>query len=577
MRYQPIYDIAELCARKGVTRAVLCPGSRCAPLTIAFARHNDITVKTFSDERSAAFVATGIAHQTQAPAILVCTSGSAAYNFAPAIAEAFFQEIPLIVFTADRPKEWIDQFDGQTIRQTNIFGGHVKKSFNLPEDYEHPDAVWFIHRVINEAINLSQEFPKGPVHINAPFREPLYPAKDEKISFSANVKVIQTNPASQTIANEEVAEFGKRLKSFSKILILAGQRDFDDELVKAVEKFSQTNHAPIIGDILSNFHSSQSVVRYADTFLGSCSEDVKKSLQPELLITFGKSIVSKNTKLLLRKYKPKEHWHIQPSGTSADTFQSLTEIVKCEPKVFFKAVASTQSGKKFDDQKKENFKLIWEAEEHRTAQSMSAFFKNPSISEISLVKDFVSQLPLRCNLHLANSMAVRYANLIGIEAGKKGIHVYSNRGASGIDGCSSTAVGHALSNETPNFLITGDMAFFYDRNAFWHKYRLPNLHVLVLNNHGGIIFSMIDGPGNVAELDEFFVTEQKLTAQHLCTEFGFDYLHIDSSKKIKNGLKDFLTFNSKTKILELESSQEENREAYQKFKQQIKEGYGTKV
>jgi 2-succinyl-5-enolpyruvyl-6-hydroxy-3-cyclohexene-1-carboxylate synthase len=577
VRYQPIYDVAELCVRQGVTHVVLCPGSRCAPLTIAFARHDNIIAKTFSDERSAAFIATGIAHQTQSPAILVCTSGSAAFNFAPAIAEAFFQEIPLLIFTADRPKEWIDQLDGQTIRQTNIFGAHVKKSFNLPEDYEHPDAVWYIHRVINEAINLSQEFPKGPVHVNAPFREPLYPAKGEKISFNQNLKVVRAHSFSQEIASDEITEFGRRLNDFSKILLLAGQQDFDDDLLKATEKFAQANHAPVLGDILSNLHSNQSVIRYSDTFLGSCGEDVKKSLQPELLITFGKSIISKNTKLFLRKYKPKEHWHIQPSGNSADTFQALTEVIKCEPKVFFKAVTSNQAKKKFEDQKKENFKLIWEAEEHRTIQSMNSFFKNGGFSEIELVKDFISQLPSRCNLHLANSMAVRYANLAGIESGKKGIHVYSNRGASGIDGCTSTAVGHALSNETPNFLLTGDMAFFYDRNAFWHTYRLPNLHVLVLNNHGGIIFSMIDGPGNVAELEEFFVTKQKLTAQHLCSEFGFEYLPIDSTKKIKNGWKDFLTFNSKTKILEIESSQDANREAYHKFKQQIKEGYGIKV
>ncbi|MBI1770449.1 MAG: 2-succinyl-5-enolpyruvyl-6-hydroxy-3-cyclohexene-1-carboxylic-acid synthase [Bacteroidetes bacterium] len=575
MRYQPIYDIAELCAQKGVTQAVLCPGSRCAPLTIAFSRHHDITVRTFSDERSAAFIASGIAHQTQSPAILVCTSGSAAYNFAPAVAEAFFQEIPLIVFTADRPKEWIDQLDGQTIRQTNIFGSHVKKSFTLPEDYDHPDAVWFIHRAVNEAINLAREFPKGPVHINAPFREPLYPAKEERISFNKNLKVIQSNHVAQSISADEVKGFTKRLNGFSKILILAGQNDFDDDLGKAVEKFSQLKHAPVAGDILSNLHSRQNVIRYADTFLGSCTEDVKRSLQPELLITFGKSIISKNSKLFLRKYKPKEHWHIQPFGSSADTFQSLTEIIHCDPKTFFKALSSTEIEKKFDSQKKENFKLVWQAEEHRTIRSMNSFFKSSSFCEISLVEEFISQMPARCNLHLANSMAVRYANLVGIAAGKKGIHVYSNRGASGIDGCTSTAVGHALCNEAPNFLITGDMAFFYDRNAFWHNYPLPNLHVLVLNNHGGIIFNMIDGPGNVPELNELFVTEQKLTAQHLCNEFGFEYLHVDSPKKIKNSLKDFFVFNSKTKILEFESGQEENKEAYGKFKQQIKEGYGT--
>ena len=575
MRYQPIYDIAELCARKGVTQAVLCPGSRCAPLTIAFSRHDDITVRTFSDERSAAFVATGIAHETQSPSILVCTSGSAAYNFAPAVAEAFFQEIPLIVFTADRPKEWIDQLDGQTIRQENIFGAHVKKSLTLPEDYDHPDAVWFIHRTISEAINLSQEFPKGPVHINAPFREPLYPGKEDKISFSKNLKVIESNVIAQVISAEEVKGFNKRLSGFSKILILAGQNDFNDDLAKAVEKFSQSKHAAVVGDILSNLHSRQNVIRHSDTFLGSCTEDVKRSLQPELLITFGKSIISKNAKLFLRKYKPKEHWHIQPSGASADTFQSLTEVIRCESKVFFQALTSSDGEKKFEGQKKENFKLIWEAEDHRTVRSMSTFFKGPSFSELALVKEFISQLPLRCNLHLANSMSVRYANLVGLEAGKKGIHVYSNRGASGIDGCTSTAVGHALINEAPNFLITGDMAFFYDRNAFWHKYPLHNLHVLVLNNHGGIIFNMIDGPGNVPELHEFFVTEQKLTAQHLCGEYGFEYLPVDSPKKIKNSLKEFFVFDNTTKILEFESKQEENKEAYQKFKQQIKEGYGT--
>jgi len=575
LRYQPIYDIAELCARKGVTQAVLCPGSRCAPLTIAFSRHDDITVRTFSDERSAAFVASGIAHQTQSPAILVCTSGSAAYNFAPAVAEAFFQEIPLIVFTADRPKEWIDQLDGQTIRQTNIFGAHVKKSFTLPEDYDHPDAVWFIHRTINEAINLAQEFPKGPVHINAPFREPLYPAKEDKIIFSKNLKVIESKSVAQNISDDEIKGFNKRLNGFSKIMILAGQNDFDDALAKTVEKFSQSKHAPVVGDILSNLHSRTNVIRYSDTFLGASNDDVKRSLQPELLITFGKSIISKNTKLFLRKYKPKEHWHIQPSGAAADTFQSLTEVIHCEPKVFFSALTSNDGEKKFDGQKKENFKLIWEAEEHRTVRSMNSYFKTTSFSELSLVKEFISQLPSRCNLHLANSMAVRYANIIGLEAGKKGIHVYSNRGASGIDGCTSTAVGHSLSNEAPNFLITGDMAFFYDRNAFWHNYPLSNLHVLMLNNHGGIIFNMIDGPGNVPELHEFFVTNQKLSAEHLCNEYGHVHLHVDSPKRVKNSLKDFFVFDGKTKILEFESKQEENKEAYQNFKQKIKEGYGA--
>jgi len=190
VRLQPIYDIAEICAQGGIKEAVLCPGSRCAPLTSAFVAHPKINTRTFSDERSAAFIANGIALEGNAPVVLVCTSGSAAYNFAPAIAEAFYQHTPLIVLTADRPKEWIDQLDGQTIQQENIYGGHVKKFYQLPQDYDHEDNVWYINRSINEAINLSQQYPKGPVHVNIPLREPLYPTQGETIQFSPNVRRI---------------------------------------------------------------------------------------------------------------------------------------------------------------------------------------------------------------------------------------------------------------------------------------------------------------------------------------------------------------------------------------------------
>src|SRR5688572_27037338 len=141
MRYQPIYDIAELCVRKNIKQVVLCPGSRCAPLTLAFTRHPYITTKTFSDERSAGFIALGMAQSTRSPIIIVCTSGTAAYNLTPSIAEAYFSQTPLVVFTADRPAEWVAQHDGQPIYQNEIFGKHVKKFFQLPQDYDHEDSL----------------------------------------------------------------------------------------------------------------------------------------------------------------------------------------------------------------------------------------------------------------------------------------------------------------------------------------------------------------------------------------------------------------------------------------------------
>ena len=178
MRLQPIFNLIEICAKHGLKRAIISPGSRNAPLTMALARNPKIQCRSISDERSAAFIAIGITQQIKKPTILCCTSGSASLNYAPAVAEAFFQQIPLIILTADRPPEWIDQFDGQTIRQNGIYGEHVKNSYSIPVDLTNEAAQVHASRIMNEAINTSMEFPQGPVHINVPFREPFYPASN---------------------------------------------------------------------------------------------------------------------------------------------------------------------------------------------------------------------------------------------------------------------------------------------------------------------------------------------------------------------------------------------------------------
>ncbi len=572
-RLQPIYDLAELCAKKGITQAILCPGSRCAPLTLAFTRHASIATRTISDERSAAFIALGMAQQTQQPTVLVCTSGSAAYNFAPAIAEAFFQEVPLLVFTADRPKEWIDQWDGQTIRQNSIYGGHVKKSFQLPEDYDHIDAQWHINRTVNEAINLSREFPCRPVHINVPLREPLYPAKGEKFQFSPGVRITSENKLTTSLSHSEREELDQSLVGFSKVMVVAGQQEYNDALIKLVDRFSRKLHAAVVGDVISNFHGSENTIRFADSILGQGSKSVKESLQPELLITFGKSIISKNVKQFIRSHKPLEHWHIQPAGTVPDTFQSLTRVIRSSVEIFFESLLAAEAAGKFENQKKSNYFHLWQAEEHRTQRSHVDFFQEASFAEISILREIMHSLPMRCNLHLSNSMAVRYANMIGLTPQQKGVHVFANRGTSGIDGCTSTAVGNALVSDVPTILITGDMAFFYDRNAFWHNYKMPNLHIVVVNNQGGIIFGMIDGPGDLPESEEYFVTQQKLSAKNLAEEFGVDYILLDALKKIKNSLKDFFNFEGTAKILEIKSDQKTAKEAFNTFNLTIKKGY----
>jgi 2-succinyl-5-enolpyruvyl-6-hydroxy-3-cyclohexene-1-carboxylate synthase len=572
MRFQPIYDIAQLCVKKGITQVVLCPGSRCAPLTFAFTRHPQIQTKTISDERSAGFIALGMAQQLAEPVVVVCTSGTAAYNLAPSVAEAFFSQTPLLVLTADRPPEWIAQHDGQTIFQAEIFGKHVKKYYELPADYDHADSAWFINRIINEAINISQQEPPGPVHVNVPFREPLYPSKEEITSYSENVRVIEQHETSYTLSEGQREKLKKEWFGYHHILIVAGQQNADDNLAKTLEQFFQTHDIPIVGDIIGNLQGIERTIRHADLFLGQAPENLKKILKPDLLITFGQSLVSKNVKLFLRAQSPKVHWHIQAGGSVADTFKNITDIFQASPISFFNFLSSLRQPETFENQRQHNYTKLWEIEDRKTHRTLSGFFGEPPLSELEVVHEVLKNLPEECNLHLANSMSVRYANYLGLLE-KKNIRVFANRGTSGIDGCTSTSIGHQLTSNKPNLLITGDVAFFYDRNAFWNNYPLPDFRVILLNNHGGLIFNMIDGPASLPETPEYFITRQTLSAKNLCEEFGFEYLKLDNRKKFKNLLKDFFDFDGKTKILELETDVTVNKKIMDDLKLKIKKNY----
>lgn len=574
MRYQPIYDIAEICFRKNITQAVLCPGSRCAPLTLAFTRHPRITTKTFSDERSAGFIALGMAQATRSPVVIVCTSGTAAYNLAPAIAEAYFSQTPLIVITADRPAEWIAQHDGQTIFQNEIFGKHVKKFFQLPQDYEHPEGLWGINRMVNEAVNLSVRSSAGPVHINAPFREPLYPSRDDgEFAFSPEIRIIEERLAFADLTEGDKERIRRDWGSFNNILMVAGQHFSDSGVVREATDFQQKHQVPLVHDIISNLHEVEGTVQHSDLFLGQATDELKETLRPDLLITFGQSLISKNLKIFLRRYPAKKHWHIQTCGPVADTFKNLTDVFFNTPETFLRYLNSLNASAPAEARKQKDYQKLWQVEEGRMLRALDEFFQEPGLTELAVVKNLIEELPKNANLHLANSMSVRYANFIGLMKGKKGIQVFSNRGTSGIDGSSSTAVGHSFLSGRPNFLITGDLAFFYDRNAFWHNYPLENLHILLLNNHGGLIFDVLEGPSSTPEAAEYFITRQKLNARKLCEEFGFKHLRPDHPRKVKDLLKDFLAFDGHTKIMELETDTSINKTLLENLKLKIKKSY----
>lgn len=555
MILQHISNLVAISAKKGIEHAILSPGSRCAPLTLAFARHPDIHARIISDERSAGFIALGIAQQLEKPVVLVCTSGSATLNYYPAVAEAYFQEIPLLVLTADRPAEWIDQWDGQTIFQPEVFGKHVKKSFQFPDSFSTPDQNWHADRIINEAINLSIQDPPGPVHINIPLREPFYPEIGEEIIFPSNPNVITHFSGGSNLNKESFRNLKERLKSLRKILIVAGQQNPNPKLKSLLNQISSNQNIVVLTDTISNLQSEKTICLH-DHWLGI--EQLHVSLEPDLIISFGKSVISKSLKQFLRKTKA-SHWHIQINGEGKDTFQKLTRIISCTPVSFLNWL-----NKNLPDGQTE-FQSNWKKLEKATQISLSHAFEQSEFGEYPALHYLLKKIPAFSKIHVANSMAVRYLNLLG----KRPQEIYCNRGTSGIDGSSSTTVGCTFTTKDPVTLITGDLAFFYDRNAFWHNYSMPNLRIILLNNHAGGIFRLIDGPSKQPELEEFFETKQRLTAHHLAAEFGFGHQLVKSQSELETALFDFYKPGIQTRILEIETTSERNAQILKQVKEII--------
>jgi 2-succinyl-5-enolpyruvyl-6-hydroxy-3-cyclohexene-1-carboxylate synthase len=513
-------------------------------------------VRTIADERSAAFIALGMAQQLREPVVLVCTSGSAALNYFPAIAEAFFQQIPLLVLTADRPPEWVDQWDGQTIFQEEVYGKHVKKSFRFPDTFAHPDQVRHAHRISNEAILLSRQFPAGPVHVNIPLREPFYPEEGETFHFPKHPPIFSLEPSEIRLSDSTLGKLKSELANFKRILVVPGQQDKNPALSAILESLAENQQAVVVADSLSNLQGKGTITLH-DHWLGR--EELHAALAPDLVISFGKSIISKSLKLFLRK-QDVPHWHIQPDGQAKDTYSGLTRILASEPLAFLTWMRTSLPSLESD------FAQRWQQLEEQVATALQQALKEVEFGEYPAVKQVLDALPANGQLHVANSMAIRYVNFLG----RRTQAIYCNRGTSGIDGSNSTAVGASLVSQTPVTLLTGDLAFFYDRNAFWHKYPMPNLRVIVLNNHAGGIFRLIDGPAKQPELEEFFETSQALNAAHLAAEYGFGYELITQPQELDQALASFFEESAAPKILEIESVSATNAAILRAVKEKVK-------
>jgi 2-succinyl-5-enolpyruvyl-6-hydroxy-3-cyclohexene-1-carboxylate synthase len=562
---QPLIDLAAAAYLHGIRHVVLSPGSRSAALTLAFSRHGGFTIQPVIDERSAGFIALGIAQQLNKPVVLICTSGSAGYNFAPAVSEAFFQQIPLLILTADRPREWTHQFDGQTIYQSELYGKHVKKFFELPADYIHNDAVWAINRTANEAINLAGHKPYGPVHINVPIREPFYPTEQEDFLPSDRIRITQRTPIESQLHSEHWNALLDEWDDSDKILIAGGQHAYTPILNQALSKITDELNVPIVADCIANLSGDDSFISHHDLIF---SAGEKPDLAPDLLITYGLSFVSKELKIFLRANPATKHWHIGNDGVWADPLQSVTRQIAVTPEYFFHQLFEKIDYQLFtENSEPENdasYLDKWLKAEHDARRKSEDYLHNLHVlTDLSSINHVLSHLGKREQLHVGNSMPIRYVNAL---AKTNNLHVYCNRGTSGIDGSLSTAIGAALVNDVPTTLIIGDVSFLYDRNGLLLNTLPHNLKIVVINNGGGNIFRMIDGPARQPELTEYFETRHQHTARRTAEDAGINYFSVD---KIEDLPIQFSAFGKckQTSLIEIFTDPEQNRSIWKQFKQ----------
>ncbi len=537
--------VVATCSRYGIKNVVISPGSRNAPLTVGFSNNSKMQSYSIVDERCAAFFALGMAQQTQEPVALVCTSGSALLNYYPAIAEAFYSNIPLVVISADRPAHLIDIGDGQTIRQKNVFENHILYSANLEVD----GTIIANNTLLCKALQAAVE-KKGPVHINVPFDEPLYETVAERYSEVSAMMTNEVFHASKqktlVVSDLQLEKFQHTWSSAKKKLVLIGVNSPDTALQEALNLLVEDPSVLVLTESTSNVYHPK-FVHSIDQLIYSLSATEFEALQPDLLVTLGGMVVSKKIKQFLRKYTPKKHWHID-TLKAMDTYHCLSEFIQTSPAVFLKNVGTVSSVKESLYQKE------WLQKKEQKEAGHHVFLANAQHTDLTVVAQVLQSIPKGSQLQLSNSSLIRYAQLFPIAPS---VSVFCNRGTSGIDGSTSTAIGAAVTSKKATLLLTGDLSFLYDSNGLWNNYIPSSFRIVVVNNAGGGIFRCIPGPKTTNALP-YFETPHQFTAEYLSKMYNFAYQRADDVNSLQNALTTFYKQEARPKILEVFTTKDLN-------------------
>ena len=519
--------IAALFHEAGISQWFVSPGSRNAPIIAALLKNENFNLHSFPDERSCAFAAMGNALQFRYPAAFLCTSGSALANAYPAVLEAYYQRIPLLIVSADRPEDRIDQWDGQTIRQNNFFGEYARSACHInARDFTLED----ISQAIFSTIQNGLEGIHGPIHINIALPEPIYEGIQNPPASHQNIPAfVFKSPEYPPVLPEEV----QLLTENKKVLLLVGQHTESRILSDVLDRLQ--HRVTLICDVTSR----QNSYGLDGWDWALYQREIPDELAPDLIITMGMGFISKPLKQVLTKWKP-QHIHVSLHTEIGDPFQTNPQLWQAHEADFAEALYQSQSPIALENSTR--YRSQWE--EFITKQTINfEDLEEPFRSEAQFMNLLFDNLDENTHLHLGNSMSVRYGSWVGKTAAK----VFSNRGVSGIDGCLSTAIGDALGNgETPVWVVLGDVSALYDSNALWGT--IPrNLKIIIFNNAGGRIFDFIKGPNAAPEIRDYVHTPVEINFEYLGRLYNVPHQRVN----IKTALKHSFNFTVDGGIIEL--------------------------
>ena len=530
----------------GIRKVVVSPGSRNAPFSIAFDEHPEIETFVVHDERSAGFIALGMAQELGETVALCCTSGSACLNYYPSISEAFYRSIPLFVLTADRPAIWINHGDGQTIVQRDVFKNHILGSLELDEDLFNQTSFETHQRELASLLQINKSNWKGPIHLNVGLNEPLYQTVEKTTDFGFRL------PAPSLPTHLEKAVMDELISEFNecKVLVLCGQMDPNPRLQEELMKFASFPNVVVLVENTSNIQHDRFIHCIDRTLNGFDQTDA--SFEPEILLTIGGAVVSKRIKSYLRTAGVQKHYKIGAEFPEMDTYRCLTKSFSLSADQFFAHVNEYEL-----QANKYNFNGKWKAvdilSKDRALDFVSEFSKLTDLQVFQTVQDLI---PEDMVLHLANSSVVRYAQLFDPV---KGVRYESNRGTSGIDGSTSTALGAAIVNPSKqHVLISGDISFIYDSNAFWYEPFPRNFKIIVIQNYGGGIFNIIAGPAESKQRKRYFEAKQVKSPASIAQAFGLQSKTLSSLEELTEYLPLFLDPSCEMQVLEVQTDDVNN-------------------